>query len=319
MRRTDLVTRLIAAVGPKDVRLVSLLDGWPSLLAVRVSDGEVLVSAHVSRVTSMSRGPEEIRFQNPGNNRPIQSIDGSVPLLLGIAEDQVPLVIVGADAKRRFGYRTRFSVLFRRSLIRGAVARGWAKYSSSADEGIYAFHPFMFSSYVDMRRDPFELKETDLIRLIEASGELDDLAAQDRARVAASRLIRDGRFRKRVVVAYEERCAMCGLDLALVVAAHILPVSAPNSRDIVSNGIALCENHHRFFDSHRVWVSPDSLEVRVHPQVRQQADQDPISRQFIDSFKQVLWKPPTPTLQPDPQMFRERYDYYRDAYRWHDA
>ena len=319
MPRTDLVERLIAAVGPDDVRLVGLRDGWPSVLAVRVSGEEVLVSAHVSRVSSMSRRPEEIRFQNPSNNRPIQSIAGSMPLLLGIAGDQDQPVIVGADASRRLGFDTRFSVLFRKSLVRGAAAHGWARYSSSTQEDIYAFRPFLFPLYVDIRRHSLDLKETDLIRLVDASGQLDDSAAQDRARIATLRLSRDERFRKTVVLAYEERCAMCGLDLALVVAAHILPVAAPNSRDIVSNGIALCENHHRFFDSHRVWISPESLEVHLHPQVKLQAGQDPISRQFVDSFKRVLWTPPTSTLRPDPQMFRGRYDYYRDAYRWQDA
>ena len=112
----------------------------------------------------------------------------------------------------------------------------------------------MFPVYVDHRRGSFSLKVEDVTRLIEASGALDDPAAQLRARIATSRLLRDARFRKKVVSAYDARCAMCGLDLDLVVAAHILPVAAPGSMDIVPNGIALCENHHRLFDSHRVLI-----------------------------------------------------------------
>ena len=181
---------------------------------------------------------------------------------------------------------------------------------------IYAFLPFLFPVYVDQQRDSFSLKVEDVTRLIGASGVLDDPAAQQRARIATSRLIRDERFRKEVVLAYGERCALCGLDLDLVVAAHILPVAAPGSMDIVPNGIALCENHHRLFDSHRVSISPDSFQVHLHPFLASQAREDDVSRQFVEALKPVLRTPADVGLRPDPEMLARRYDYFGEAYSW---
>ena len=109
---------------------------------------------------------------------------------------------------------------------------------------------------------------------------------------------------------------MCGLDLDLVVAAHILPVAAPGSMDIVPNGIALCENHHRLFDSHRVFISPDSFQIHLHPILATQARGDNVSRQFVEALNPVLRTPADAGLWPDPEMLDRRYDYFREACSW---
>lgn len=64
---------------------------------------------------------------------------------------------------------------------------------------------------------------------------------------------RDPQFRKRVLTAYEYRCAVCGLDVRLgsvsiaLDAAHIRWHQA-GGPDVESNGLALCVLHHKFFD-----------------------------------------------------------------------
>jgi putative restriction endonuclease len=79
---------------------------------------------------------------------------------------------------------------------------------------------------------------------------------------------RDPRFRERVLVAYERRCALCGLDLRIqdrtiaLEAAHIQWHQA-GGPDTEPNGVALCSLHHKLFDlgaftihtDHRVLVS----------------------------------------------------------------
>lgn len=59
-------------------------------------------------------------------------------------------------------------------------------------------------------------------------------------------------FRKRVLGAYGQRCAFCGVQLELIDAAHIIPVAAPSSNDETANGIALCKLHHAAFDRNLV-------------------------------------------------------------------
>lgn len=59
-------------------------------------------------------------------------------------------------------------------------------------------------------------------------------------------------FRARVLSAYSQRCAMCGLQLRPIEAAHILPVAADHGSDATANGIALCATHHKAYDSNLV-------------------------------------------------------------------
>ena len=98
-------------------------------------------------------------------------------------------------------------------------------------------------------------------------------AEQERERVSSltSRIVRDRVFRKIVLRAYDERCAVTGLKLingggrAEVAAAHIRPVEA-NGPDIVSNGIALSGTAHWMFDRGLISLA-DDLEILISRQV----------------------------------------------------
>jgi putative restriction endonuclease len=64
---------------------------------------------------------------------------------------------------------------------------------------------------------------------------------------------RDPQFRERVLLAYEQRCCVCGHDLRLggqvvgLEAAHIKWFQA-GGPDIEPNGLAMCSLHHKLFD-----------------------------------------------------------------------
>lgn len=98
------------------------------------------------------------------------------------------------------------------------------------------------------------------------------LLEQSRERIASltSRIVRDRVFRRVVLRAYGERCAVSGLKLingggrAEVAAAHIRPVEA-NGPDIVSNGIALSGTAHWMFDRGLISLS-DDLDILVSRQ-----------------------------------------------------
>jgi putative restriction endonuclease len=78
--------------------------------------------------------------------------------------------------------------------------------------------------------------------------ELEKLPAE-RERIAReiNQLLRDYDFRSRVLEAYDFQCAICGIRLGMVEAAHIVPVK-DGGTDETSNGVALCPNHHASFD-----------------------------------------------------------------------
>lgn len=73
---------------------------------------------------------------------------------------------------------------------------------------------------------------------------------------------RDGKFREKVLSAYNYRCAICGFNLQLydkhiaLEAAHIrwFEASGPNTEN---NGLALCSTHHKLLDSGVIGISDD--------------------------------------------------------------
>lgn len=93
---------------------------------------------------------------------------------------------------------------------------------------------------------------------------------RDRISVTVSRTLRDRVFRRVVLRAYDERCAITGLKLingrgrAEVAAAHIRPVEA-SGPDIVGNGIALSGTAHWMFDRGLISLA-DDLEILISRQ-----------------------------------------------------
>lgn len=93
---------------------------------------------------------------------------------------------------------------------------------------------------------------------------------RDRVSITISRVMRDRVFRRVVLRAYDERCAITGLRLingrgrAEVAAAHIRPVEA-SGPDIVGNGIALSGTAHWMFDRGLISLA-DNLEILISRQ-----------------------------------------------------
>lgn len=85
---------------------------------------------------------------------------------------------------------------------------------------------------------------------------------RERQRLSITRLTRDAKFGPRVKEQYEYSCAVCGVQLEIIEAAHIIPVNDSKSSDDVWNGLALCPNHHTLFDARRFIVRPN-LMVKV--------------------------------------------------------
>ncbi len=126
---------------------------------------------------------------------------------------------------------------------------------------------------------------------------------RDRMSFTASRIVRDRVFRRIVLRAYDQRCAITGLRLingsgrAEVDAAHIRPVEA-GGPDIVNNGIALSGTAHWMFDRGLISLS-DDLQILVS---RQANDPDAV-RALINQSGSAL--PPLRTAErPHPHFLQ---------------
>lgn len=68
---------------------------------------------------------------------------------------------------------------------------------------------------------------------------------------------RDPKFKQYVLSAYDKTCCVCDRQLTLVQAAHIIPHSVDGSPNSVSNGLALCIEHHRLYDDALLLPGPE--------------------------------------------------------------
>ncbi|WP_272116574.1 MULTISPECIES: HNH endonuclease [Spirulina] len=86
--------------------------------------------------------------------------------------------------------------------------------------------------------------------------------------------MRDAAFRRVVVSIYEQRCALCRLQViapngqGIVDGAHIRPFSEFHDDRIV-NGLSLCKNHHWAFDRGWFSIDPDGYRVVVASGLRE--------------------------------------------------
>lgn len=142
------------------------------------------------------------------------------------------------------------------------------KISGRAQAAVRALSPSDFARIIDrgISRDGGILPRVDPANPLEGFAEEQsaflNMSVRERVNQLTNRAVRKRNFRKNVLRAYGERCAITGLRLingggrAEVEAAHIRPVEH-DGPDIVSNGIALSGTAHWMFDRGLVGIADD--------------------------------------------------------------
>lgn len=127
--------------------------------------------------------------------------------------------------------------------------------------------------------------------------------SRDRTLTLTSRAVRDRAFRKRVLEAYDCRCALTGLKFingggrAEAEGAHIKSVEA-NGPDIVTNGIALSGTVHWMFDRGLISLSND-LEILLSSKIN---DIDGVRKIINPAGRARL--PANPAWRPHPRYLK---------------
>ncbi len=163
----------------------------------------------------------------------------------------------------------------------GPIERGLAnevgKLSGRAQSAVRPISPQDFYRIIELGLDDRE----PLLPRVDDSEPVSDLddsptpyvvpQPRDRVHQLTSRILRDRVFRKIVLRAYDQRCAITSLKIingrgrAEVDAAHIQPVQH-NGPDMLRNGIALSGTAHWMFDRGLISLS-DDLEILVSRQI----------------------------------------------------
>jgi putative restriction endonuclease len=200
-----------------------------------------------------ARADDEYRIQITGV---VPTEDPEVPtVLLGWHDDYE--VFAAFDIRRHENQASSSpSMQIKEAALQAAHTNAFAIYERQNGEIAIAFRPQFLVDYVTSKRTLHATgaANNDLSVLNNLSAVTDaDVAAitNNKRRLVVSTIVRKYRasdFQDRVLGAYGYRCAMCGVQLELIDAAHIIPVAADTSNDETRNGIALCKLHHASYD-----------------------------------------------------------------------
>lgn len=321
-RRFPIIDRVAELVGPETLRITDDSSRWPAEAELAVEGDIVPVALYLGTVGQGgrdSRVEKERRFQNPLGGRPISNHrPHRQALLLGLWEQDTHIevtrpLLVSADPVRREGKTTRFSVFVGVENLRAALVGGWWEAANKEGELVRCFAPELLPASYSATTAGATPPILAMQAAISGSGLLDAeppevSAASERARRAATTLVRDARFAGRVLDAYDHRCAMCGLGAGLVQAAHIYPASAPGSPDEPWNGLALCANHHLAFDRDLIVVDPDTMKFSPSRGLLEEGLTNTAVARFNMSALGKLTPPRYRSAAPRRDMFVRRYE-----------
>lgn len=265
--KSDLLQRITAAVTSSGWNAIPLSSGHPFKLLLFRGDQRVLVLCYVWNLThgGFPRNPGELRIQVTGVDRFRVEADAKT-LLLGW--EQEGHMFVGFDVQKHLlSMRGRSpSLQVRRETVNEAKTKAFFPQTRDNQEIVIAFRPDFFATYAQelealhrSARRPEDLRQLERIANTTSERAIRDIPAGPRQAVLQqiNRKVRDARFRQNVLTAYSHRCAVSGIQLDLVDAAHIIPVEHERGTDELKNGICLSALHHRAFDRGLIGIKRD--------------------------------------------------------------
>lgn len=220
-----------------------------------------------------TRSTKEYRIQiTPSMN--IEIRERYRTLLLGLYGEDEREVFVGFDPFKHQKPGSSASIQIDIETIEKAIGEGVAIQEKAREgdkitEVAVAFRPEHFMDYATEIHPSYHMTditigEMDAIAVhpeVLRTPQREEIIPKERRKAVGQyvRILRDSTFSLRVLSAYGWKCAICGVQLRLVDASHIIPVGMPGSTDETKNGVALCPNHHRAYDCGLIGITPDYI------------------------------------------------------------
>lgn len=220
-----------------------------------------------------ARPKDEYRIQLTGITPPMTLNPTGPTIMIGYEPNLQ--CFAGFDLNKHRTFSTRSpSIQISITTLYQALQDGFSFVTKGNDEIAVGFRPDQFFAYVlnsrllhDQGADAATVKLLSRVVALEeiTPNEMEQLPAE-RQRVVQtmSRLSRDTSFRRKVLAAYEQRCAVTRIQLRLIDAAHILPVGVEGSNDDVANGLCLSPTYHRAYDRGLIYLD-DDLVMKINP------------------------------------------------------
>ena len=323
--KRQLLTRVQEAILASGWQVVFENDDHPCRLRIFDASRTVRILVYIWRLTrggpSGVRPAGEFRIQLTGVDPPLQLHPPVVTVLLGWHESLE--VFAGFDVSRRPQvWGASPSVQIRDTALRDATRNGFGFYPRATGDGelAVAFVPSCFMEYVTHQATFHEFaahpEEVAVLQAIvqgeedvldEPDVDLNEIRGHGRREVVRRVKERVGQenFRARVLRAYKRRCGMCGLQLDLVAAAHIVPVEADGTNE-TTNGLALCHIHHWAYDRGLV-AADEEYQINIsEPGLRRlrRLGRNAREQDFLDFMRGELLLPQRQQDHPSPEYLR---------------
>ena len=266
--------------------------------------------------------PNEYRIQMTSVQSPLLMNPDGHTVLLGY--DPVREVFAGYDILRHSTFTSGSpSVQVDITTLNQALQRGLSFQVKTNDEIVVGIRNDMLRFYCEnapiLHEFGSDSTHLDTVSRAARSGNISDRELeqlpQRRQLVVreTARWSRSSSFRKQVLSAYDNRCAVTRRKLDLVDAAHILPVEAGSrSIDHVRNGIALSPTYHRAFDKGLIFLD-DVMVMHLNEDAANELTAKGLNA-GIDGFAAHLGQihlPYSPDLHPDPYFIQQANEYRR--------
>ena len=210
------------------------------------------------------RSETEFRIQMTSVVSPLPLNPAGLTVLMGY--DANLGVFAGFDLVRHRTFTTGSpSVQIALSALQSALNFGFGFSTKDNGEIAIAFRPSQILAYIQNSQAFHEMGvaalavATRVAALQPVPPAEIEAVPEPRRRIVetVTRLARVGNFRDQVMSAYDNRCAVSRVQLKLVEAAHVLPVGAEGSTDLVTNGISLAPSYHKAFDQGLIYLDED--------------------------------------------------------------
>lgn len=299
--------------------------GWRSLVAsathpflLRVFRGDergISLRIYIWNCThggGSARAEDEYRIQLTGGVPKIHP--GQVTLLLGWHDGYG--VFVGWDITKHSGQDSKSpSAQVKEDALENAHTHAFSVHRRHNNEIVVAFRPEFLVDYAlnaqSLHKTGKAAEDLSLLNSLDSITDAQIDAVPNRKRqVILSQIARKYRaydFRRRVLGAYEHRCAVCGVQLELIDAAHIVPVADPGSTDETTNGIALCKIHHAAMDRNLISFD-EKYKIEVsESEIERLADANLVGgiREFKQHLKAAIILPNDRRDYPSPTYIKQ--------------
>jgi len=314
-RKYDLLDIIVQSINDSgwNVLYVGDISKHPFVIKIYNNEESYLLRIYIWNLThggGAARPKDEYRVQITGTDH-FENKVGEKTLILGWWGEVG--VFAGFDFTKhtgKLGYSP--SMQIREECLRKALINGFSPCDKGNNEIAVAFRPDFFVNYVqdleqlhsfgESKRDLKILEEVSE-QPLETNKELIDQTSNKRktAIIQLNKKLRDSSFKSRVLTAYGNKCAFSDIQLKLVDAAHIVPVSHEGSTDDTSNGIALSALYHRAYDKGLVTFN-EKYQIIVNKNAMTRLKEfgfDGGMEKFIKDLRPIINVPPAINDRPN--------------------